>query len=292
LRVTLFHNEDAGAGRSVDEIRALIEGHGHRIVHVVDKETSAELVLERATDLVVAAGGDGTVAAAARVLAGQHIPLAILPLGTANNIAKSLCCEGPAEQLIRGWDHAQPRPLDLGIVSGDWGRDRFIESVGAGLIPAGIAAAKAERAGATAKPEDAIQSFRNVLSELPARRWTITIDGIVTIDDFLLVEVLNIPSIGPNIVLSQEADPSDGFLSVVIATEQHRQALDDYLAHREAGHDCPLALTPRQARRVEIQGWTDVHVDDQLLHSDASETVSIGIEPGALEFLSGPCLAP
>jgi diacylglycerol kinase family enzyme len=291
VRVALFHNEDAGDGSSVDEIRALLERHGHRLVQVVDKEWSADQILESSADLVVAAGGDGTVATAARVLAGQKTPLAILPLGTANNVAKSLCSEGPIESLVESWHQVPSKPCDLGTARGDWGERVFLESVGAGLIPAGIAAAKAQQS-ATSKPSDAVRIFREVLGRLQPERWTITLDGISTTGAFLLVEVLNMPSIGPNLVLSDEADPCDGFFSVVIATEHHREVLDEYLVHRIEGGDQPLALTPRHARRIEIHGWSDVHVDDQLLRARSSETVSIAITPGALEFLPGPCLAP
>jgi diacylglycerol kinase family enzyme len=291
VRIALFHNEDAGDGTSVDEIRTLLERHSHHLVQVVDKEWSADQILEKSADLVVAAGGDGTVATAARVLAGRTIPLAILPLGTANNIARSLCCEGPMETLIEGWHDTQPQPLDLGTARGGWGERVFFESVGAGLIPAGIAAAQA-RHSATSKPEDAVRIFRDVLAGLEAQRWTITIDGISTSGAFLLMEVLNMPSIGPNLVLSPEADPSDGYFSVVIATERHRQLLDEYLVHRIDGGASPLALTPQHAKHIQIRGWHDVHVDDQILQTDASETVSIDITPGALGFLPGPCLAP
>lgn len=293
MRVALFHNEDAGDGTSLHEISALLERHGHHLVHIVDNEWAAEQVLEKRADLVVAAGGDGTVAAAARVLAGRTIPLAILPLGTANNIAKSLCCEGPTEALIEGWDHAQPQPLDLGTARGEWGERVFFESVGAGLIPAGIAAAKTSQDGsATSKPEDAVRIFRDALARLEPRRWTITLDGVATTGEFLLVEVLNMPSIGPNLVLSQEANPCDGFFSVVIATTRDRDLLDEYLVHRIEGGEQPLSLPAHRARRVDILGWSDVHVDDQLLRTRSSETVSMTIEPGALEFLPGPCLAP
>lgn len=291
MRIALFHNEDAGDGRSVDEIRALLERHGHHLVQVVDKEWGADQILEKSADLVVAAGGDGTVATAARVLAGQKVPLAILPFGTANNIAKSLCCEGAVETLIDGWRHTPSKPCDLGTARGDWGERVFLESVGAGLIPAGIAAAKAQDSE-TSKPSDAVRIFRDVLGRLQPQRWTITLDGLSTTGEFLLVEVLNMPSIGPNLVLSDEADPCDGLFSVVIATERHRDVLDEYLVHRIDGGDSPLALTPRHARRIEIHGWSDVHVDDQLLRARSSETVSIAITPGALEFLPGPCLAP
>ena len=67
----------------------------------------ASKILESHADLVVAAGGDGTVATAARVLAGRKIPLAILPLGTANNIARSLNSDGPLDTLVASWGHTE-----------------------------------------------------------------------------------------------------------------------------------------------------------------------------------------
>ena len=84
VRIALFHNEDAGDGSSVDEITTLLERHGHRLVQVIDKEIRVDQILATHADLAVAAGGDGTVATAARVLAGRKLPLAVLPLGTAS----------------------------------------------------------------------------------------------------------------------------------------------------------------------------------------------------------------
>jgi diacylglycerol kinase family enzyme len=261
-------------------------------VNVVDQEFSVERILESHADLVVAAGGDGTVATAARVLAGRKLPLAILPLGTANNIAKSLCSEDPLDTLVEGWAHTTPLSLDVGIARGEWGERIFFESVGAGLIPTGIAAAKASEGASTSKPEDAVRTFRDVLADLEPQRWTIAVDGQEHTGEFLLVEVLNIPSIGPNLVLSDEANPGDGLFSVVIATERHRGLLDEYLTRRIGGSDRPLSMPPLHATRVEIRGSTEVHVDDQLLRTHSPQTVSMTIEPAVLEFLPGPCLAP
>jgi diacylglycerol kinase (ATP) len=226
------------------------------------------------------------------VLAGRKLPLAILPLGTANNIAKSLCCEGPVDSLVDGWTHAEPQSLDVGIARGEWGERIFFESVGAGLIPSGIAAAKAQEGSGTSKPEDAVRTFRDVLARLEPQRWTISIDGQEQTGEFLLVEVLNIPSIGPNLVLSDEANPSDGWFSVIIATEAQRDILDAYLTHRIGGGERPLSMPLLHARRVEIRGSTEVHVDDQLLRTRSPQSVAMTIQPAALEFLPGPCLAP
>jgi len=66
-------------------------------------------------DRVVVAGGDGTLNAAVQALVGTGLPLAILPLGTANNLARTLAvpldlqaaCElavgGPRRQIDLGW---------------------------------------------------------------------------------------------------------------------------------------------------------------------------------------------
>lgn len=301
LRISLFHNEDAGDGSSVDDIKTLFTRHGHRLVQVVGRESRVEEILESHADLVVAAGGDGTVATAARVVAGRKLPLAILPLGTANNIAKSLGCEAPIDDLVDGWARTDVRLLDLGFVRGEWGEQIFFESVGAGLIPFGIGAAKAKQdmsedkdqeGSSTAKPEDAVKMFRDVLAGLEPQPWTLVLDGKERTGEFLLVEVLNMPSIGPNLVLSDQADPRDGFFSVVIATEAERAVLDSYLEQRMGGSERPLSMPPTLARQVEIRGSSDVHVDDQLLHTKTPHTVSMTIEPEALKFLPGPCMVP
>jgi diacylglycerol kinase (ATP) len=293
VRVALFHNEDAGDGSSVDKITALLKRHGHDLVQVIDKELRVDQILASHAELAVAAGGDGTVATAARVLAGQKLPLAILPLGTANNIARSLYSDGPLDAIVEQWAHEEPQALDIGYARGQWGQRIFFESVGAGLIPAGIAAAKAQEEKAsngssTVKPEDAVATFRDVLAHLQPQEWSVVIDGQEHTGEILLVEVLNIPSIGPNLVLSDEALPTDGLFSVVIATEAHRRVLDDYLAQRIRGSERPLSMPHLHARRVEIRLVTEVHVDDQLLHTPSPDAVSMTIEPAALQFLPGP----
>src|SRR5262245_15613615 len=87
VKIALLYNANAGDGLSPDHVRRALEKGGHEIVQVL-RETPELVRLRRdAIDVLVVAGGDGTVAQAAGALVGGHVPMAILPLGTANNIA-------------------------------------------------------------------------------------------------------------------------------------------------------------------------------------------------------------
>jgi diacylglycerol kinase family enzyme len=75
--------------------------------------------LSRAPDAVIVAGGDGTVACAAQVMAGTGVPLGILPFGTMNLLAKDLGLPigdpAAALQTVAAWS---ARAIDVGEVNG------------------------------------------------------------------------------------------------------------------------------------------------------------------------------
>lgn len=291
MKVSLLYNVSAGEGLSAEKLCERLERCGHHVVHLVEKDAELERVLDEETDLVVAAGGDGTVWRAVSALAGSDIPLAIFPLGTANNIARSLGIEGSIGQLIEGWKTARRRPLDIGMASGGWGESRFVEGVGAGLVSSGIS----EMDGKSSDDKDldadsrlarAVRRYRDVLSQLKPRPWKVTMDGHCFEGEFLLVEVLNIRSVGPNLVLAPEANPSDGLFDVVAAGEEHRDEIDDYLRQRIKGREGRLSLPTRRARHVEVEGWQELHVDDTVCAGQSIATVTIEAEPQAVRFLA------
>ena len=89
MRVTLIYNPKAGetANPEADELMAMIRRAGHNAEYASSKGKHFKSALEAAGDLVAVAGGDGTVAKVAKVLAGRGVPMTVLPTGTANNIA-------------------------------------------------------------------------------------------------------------------------------------------------------------------------------------------------------------
>lgn len=289
MRVSLFYNGGAGDGVPFDRIRDAIERRGHQLVRVVDHRTDVERLLDERPDIVAAAGGDGTIAHVARLLAHRGLPLAILPVGTANNIARSVGITASIDELIGGWETAGRLPFDLGVVDGVWGRAHFVEAFGGGLIPTAIAdinARTSEDVSAQSKVAGAVDAFTEILSQLQPVEWTIVADGARTTGEFLLVEVLNIRSIGPNLVFAPDASPLDGLFHVVMAREEHREEITRYLQDLLDGRDHPPSLPLQSARQVTLQGATDIHVDDQVLSSPADGTVSIHIDARALELVA------
>jgi diacylglycerol kinase family enzyme len=292
MRVTLSYNERAGEGVTVRSLREALETGGYEVAHLVEKDAElAQCLDDDAVDLVVAAGGDGTVRRAAQILSGRPVPLAILPLGTANNIAKSLDIGGSMREIIASWQTAMELPLDLGHVSGAWGEHPFLEGVGGGLVPAGIAAMESSFEPKDETPEEqlhrALDTFARVLARLPPRLCTWTVDGVEATRELIVLEVLNMPAVGPNLALAAEVNPADGFLSIVAAGPDDRGALARYLRARLEGDEAATPPLPsQQAQKVELRGWSELHLDDEVRSGPSAESVSIEIHRGVLRVLA------
>ena len=289
MNVWILSNEDAGPGHSADNLQALVDKAGHTVLGVA-KQYDDRTPLPGSLDVVVAAGGDGTVATAAGIAAHTSAALAILPMGTANNIASSLGVGASASELISSWATARRVPFDLGHAQAGSKRWLVVEGAGGGLVPAGIARAQnRQRQRADLAPADeiaaALDTFRDTLAALEPRPWTFMVDGRRISDEFLLVEVLNIRSIGPNLIFAPDATPSDGYFDVVIAQETHREELRTYLDHRAEGRASRLALPQYRARLVEIETCTEIHIDDERVDTCELGRISIRLEPAAIDIL-------
>src|SRR5947208_16409819 len=93
MRILLVHNPKAGSEEHEGEdfIKALKKA-GHKATYQSSKEKGIAKALKKKIDLVLVAGGDGTVSKVALhlVAVDSELPLAVLPLGPENNFARSL----------------------------------------------------------------------------------------------------------------------------------------------------------------------------------------------------------
>jgi diacylglycerol kinase (ATP) len=80
-------------------------------------------------DMVIVGGGDGTLNAAVQGLIGTHLPLGILPLGTANDLARTLGIPPSVPEACQIIAGGQLRSIDLGWVNGQY----FLNTASMGL---------------------------------------------------------------------------------------------------------------------------------------------------------------
>lgn len=99
---------------------------------------ASEAIAEK-TDVVIAAGGDGTVRAVAEGLRGSGIPLSLLPSGTGNLLARNLGLElGDLEPSVETAFTGVDRAIDVGLIDlrragGDVDQRAFLVMAGLGI---------------------------------------------------------------------------------------------------------------------------------------------------------------
>ncbi|WP_439135195.1 lipid kinase [Pseudomaricurvus sp.] len=110
-----------GAGVQLDEGVVRLEKAGIMVERLASKsaEESRRAVLDRKDnlDLVIVGGGDGTISSMAGTLYECGLLLAILPLGTANDLARSLGLKGELEEAFDVILSGQRQWIDLGLVN-------------------------------------------------------------------------------------------------------------------------------------------------------------------------------
>jgi diacylglycerol kinase family enzyme len=261
----LIHNPGAGrGGAGAASQRRLLGQRGYDVRYHSAEEDGWKAALRKRADLVIVAGGDGTVARVARRMVGRGVPVAVLPCGTANNIARSLgLVERPFEELLPGLDAARRVKLDVGTVSAPWGERYFIEGVGAGLFADLLGRPAAEKRKAPV--ESALRRLRRIAARCEPLEIAASLDGRDISGRYLLLEALNLPYVGPNLHLGDGSPAGDGELDVVLVREAERDRLLHYLEHWQDNRERLAVLPTLRGRSLKIE-WTGfaVHIDDKL----------------------------
>ena len=225
-RALLVVNGNSRNGRSAEAFVGALEAGGMTLLRR-ECDTRDHLAgLIRAAkdkdgvDCVVLGGGDGTLNAAAQALRDTGLPLGILPLGTANDLARTLSVpatpEGAAAVILAG----QTRRIDLGSVNG---RPFFnVASVGLTVeITRKLDQAAKRRLGRLAYPWVAIRVLLN------HKRFSAVIHCGAAIHRVRTMQVTvgNGRFYGGGMVVSTDARIDDGMLAVYSLEPESRWSL-------------------------------------------------------------------
>lgn len=297
MRIEIIMN--APDAREVEALRGEVEvlrERGHEVrprltFETGDAERLAREAVAWGADLVVAAGGDGTINevvngihGSAPEAEGADLPrLAIVPLGTGNDLASALDVPDGIPQAFALAVSGRTREVDVALVG-----DRCFVNASTG----GIGAEATEEAPAEAKRTVGVLAYAvtgvRKLVELRFSRARFTADTVLYDGDFLLYAVGNSDRTGGGNLVTPRASLSDGLLDLCIVTAMTRvelaRLLPDLRAGRHIGHPSVLY---RQVRELVVESEDELSVNADGEPLDGCRRLEYRISPRKLLLAAG-----
>lgn len=204
-----------GDGSIYDFIRSFTQDGDQVTVRSTDGTSDLRSFLADARnfDLVVASGGDGTIAAVCYELAGSGIPVLPFPAGTANLLALNVSSPIEAHALAKLAREGRQLDFDLGEINVNGDRYGFAIMAGAGYDATIMEAAKPHK-----QVLGPLAYFRAAATNITPQmsHFTITVDGQTFECDGLCVLLVNFSKIQFDLSVTHENQPRDGMLDIVV----------------------------------------------------------------------------
>lgn len=292
MKIILLYNPTAGdEDFPLEKIVNSLEEQGGRVLAQSTKEEKFEKVFDLIFDLIVIAGGDGTVEKILLELRDTDIPIAILPFGNANNIAGSLGLKTDYQNIVQKFNDKKFHQLSIGKFVTPEEKGWFIEGVGWGIFTALLLQIEREEkktVDSSSKVEFGLKNLRKLPDELPTNNYKIELDGKDFSGEYLWVEVMNTKRLGPQLELAPDADHSDEYLDVMLIEKSQKSELKDFLKSQKKAFS-PSPFKTIKAKKIKIKTHLPFHVDDEFYHHntlyEGTPEVTLSLTPHKLKIL-------
>ncbi len=237
----------------------------------------ARQAVEEGANSIIVAGGDGTIHAVATGLIGTKGTLGIIPIGTMNNIARSLKIPEDIDGACKIIANGKTQPIDVGKINDQV----FLEVAGVGLEAALFPAAEEIKSKGWPSTLRGIFDGLSQLFAFQPTRFRIAFDERRSRSyNALQVSICNTPYYGAHLGFAPDAVMDDGLLDVLIYKNFSKM---EYLRHAfsisQGRRELVPKITRRKAKSIRIQ--TEVPVE---MHADG---VSQGVTPATITVMSG-----
>lgn len=202
-------------------------------------------------DLVIAAGGDGSIFEVANGLINCDTCLGVVPVGTENVLAREMGVPlepGPACEFML---KAEPRTIDTGLIAGQ----HFVCFAGIGFdahVAHRLPPERKKRFGALAYFLTSAQKIAGYRKA--PRKAKLTLDGKTQEVEFLILVVSNIRSYGGGLIPAPQAKIDDGLLDVCVFPNANYVEIMRQMAATKKGKHIDLpGVGYYQAKSIEIE---------------------------------------
>lgn len=244
--------------------------------------------IRRGDTLIIAAGGDGTIEEIALALINQPASLGILPLGTMNNLARSLGIPTSLADSARLIATGIKRNLDVGrVLTPDNSlKGYFLETAGIGI--SAVAAPMGENAekGRWSDVFSKLGQFLSFSSVGMKIYYQADADPIQT--SSYLLTISNAPLFGNNMLIAPNAQCDDGWLDVAIYEGMELVDLTSYFFGISKGG---RVNEPRvrfiRTKRLHVVSDAPLAINADLDVLDERKSWEIEVAPRALSVIVG-----
>jgi diacylglycerol kinase (ATP) len=298
-RARVICNPSSGGGAyDPNELRAEFDGYELDWVQTEGPGDASEAAREWPEGLLIVAGGDGTINDAVNGLGKAGFPegvtLGILPAGTGNDLAATLCIpDDPdeAEDVIR---QGRVRTLDVARVRSEGIEERFFINVATGGLGAEISDANEGELKKRWGKLSYLRASLEVAKDFDVKELDLYLDGELHRARAVNIVVGNCRFAGGGWLAAPRANPEDGLLDVVIIEKlgladllqlaPASMARADYL-----GKEGVFSARAREIRVETQPPGLDFTVDGEVV---GDEPARFSVVPAALKVIVGPDYVP
>jgi diacylglycerol kinase (ATP) len=283
MRTCVILNPTAGSVKEADAMKERLQALSTEPLLVSkqagDAERFAREAAQGGTELIISAGGDGTLNEVVNGIAsaGCQTALGLVPLGTGNDFARTLGIESNVEAAIEHLKKGQTRAIDLVRVTSD--RVRYFLNVSSGGFSGVVDEKLTAEMKKTWGPLAYLRGAAAAFSELRGYAARIALDDQPPLEaDLYNVVIANGRYVAGGIPIAPEAEVSDGLLDVVLISERGPTDLAivaaQILLGKHLGSD---GIIFKRAKKIAINSRPGMwfNVDGEL----------IGNEPAVFELL-------
>jgi diacylglycerol kinase (ATP) len=253
-----------------------------------EAETLARAAIRAGCDYIIAAGGDGTLNEVINGIASPHpirgVRMGVVPLGTANDFARSMKLPAPMEDNIDILRARQTVLVDLVRVTGK--RTRYFINVSAGGFSGIVDEKLTPQIKSTWGPLAYFRSAAAALPKLHAYHATVLFDDMERWEvDLYNVVIANGQFVAGGLPIAPDASVYDGLLDVLLIPKRPAREIALLTAQMLLGkHLSSDAIPFRRARKISVKSRPRMsfNVDGEPFGDDPAV---FQIIPRALEFV-------
>lgn len=245
---------------------------------------AARRALDADVDLVLVAGGDGTVRAVSAELSGTGTAMALLPSGTGNLLARNLSIPLDVDDALRLALRGSPRDIDIVRARTDDAEERFVVMAGLGLDAEIMESTNDDLKKVIRSGAYAVAAVQHATPKPFTATVTID-DGEPEQHDVVMVLAGNVGTITAGMTLFPHASPSDGKLDLMLASPDKVTDWARLGAQILTGKDMEGFSTTAAARvHIETDELIPFELDGDTAGS--TRTLLVEVEPAALRVIT------